>query len=195
MSAAGGWSVASYLFSRIFSRKQLQTLADPVSGLSADGAVSSSIGTEEASEEAGIDAPLMLAARPEMENVMASPKKRDGPSPVFEDAEAELEHSPEDVVDTRTAIRSVRAVVLTELSTRASTHELESKIGGVFRSAHVPESTSAGAAVVVATRMLAATQMTSRSLGSPKTARSKPTAPFALSSHVLAARWPSTQHH
>ena len=89
-----------------------------MSGLSADGGTSGSVGTEAAApEEVEIDvAPLMLAAKVEIESVVASPKKRDGPSPVFEEAEEELEHSPEDVVDTRTAIRSVRAIVPIELS-------------------------------------------------------------------------------
>lgn len=138
-----------------------------MSGLSADGGTSGSVGTEAAAPaEVEIDvAPLMLAAKVEIESVVASPKKRDGPSPVFEEAEEELEHSPEDVVDTRTAIRSVRAIIPIELNSvlAQANLSLDLRFGHVFRNAHVPESTSTGAAAAaVTTKLLAAPQMKSR---------------------------------
>lgn len=110
-SAAGGWKLASYLFSRNwrlrYSAPAVVALEAPDAAPELITAIESPTDTDEAPEQM-LAAPVMLAAKPDCESVAASPEERDGPSPVFENEEDELEHSPEDVVDTRTAIRSVR---------------------------------------------------------------------------------------
>jgi hypothetical protein len=116
-SAAGGWKLASYLFSRKrLPAPAVVVLEAPSVALELrsaidyaivhSAAVDNSTYTDAALEELHA-APVMLAAKPDCESVVTR-KERDGPSPVFEAEEDELEHRPEDVVDTRTAIRSVR---------------------------------------------------------------------------------------
>ena len=118
-SAAGGWKLASYLFSRkrlsapsVVAPEELDAARSKFSAaiecaIVHSAAVDQSADTDAAPEELHA-APVKLAAKPDYESVAASPKGRDGPSPVFEGQDDELEHRPEDVVDTRTAIRSVR---------------------------------------------------------------------------------------
>lgn len=112
-SAAGGWVLASYLFSGKRLRAAAAVAHSAVGGGSWHRAAHASANyAKQASDElpsVSHDlAPVILNAKPERESVAENSKERDGPSPVFEAEEDELEHRPEDVVDTRTAIRSVR---------------------------------------------------------------------------------------
>jgi hypothetical protein len=110
-SAAGGWALASRVFStwRIAPPRAAKPLATPCPttedaelGVSSEVAVST--------EQDVSDEQVVSAAEPELEVVISSSQKNreDGPSPVFEEDEEEPEHGPEEVVDTRTALRSVR---------------------------------------------------------------------------------------
>lgn len=107
-SAAGGWKLASYIFSRTQLRAPAVVTADAVPKQGVPDKCAD--GTATTFEDVAIDAgPVVLVAKPHSESTFASPKEeRDGPSPVFEAEDDETEHRPEDVVDTRIAIRSVR---------------------------------------------------------------------------------------